>query len=318
VARVVIGSTLVRPIVTAQTDPAPRAASPTRGIALAVAAVSLFPVMDGLVKYISADYHVTQIVWARYVFHLVVVVAVALRGRVLHYAKTRRLGLQLLRSVLLMAATVIFFAALQFVPLADAVAVNFTAPLFVVAFSIPLLGERVDGRRWLAVAVGFAAVLVIVRPGLGLFHWASLMPVGSACCYALYQIITRRLAALDHPYTTLFYLGAVGAPCFSLAMPFVWTNPDAADWALLVTIGCIGGLSQYLLIRAFQHAPASTLAPFSYLQIVSATLVGYLLFGDFPDRWTFVGAALLILCGLSLARHETLAGRAVTERPKRG
>jgi drug/metabolite transporter (DMT)-like permease len=278
---------------------------PLRSIGLVLLSACLFPVMDAIAKHLGAEYHVAQIVWARYVFHVLIVAVLLLRLRVVHYAKTRRLGLQALRAALLMAATVLFFTALKFIPLANAIAINFTAPFLVVALSNPMLGERVGRHRWIAVAVGFLAVFIIIRPGFGDFKWASLFVLCSASCYAVYQIVTRRIAAFDHPYTTLLYTGIFGAVCFSAAAPFVWIDPSPGDWVFMVAIGAVGGLSQFFLIRAFHHAPASMLAPFSYAQIVVGTAIGYLWFGDLPDLWTIVGAATIIVCGLSLAYRET-------------
>lgn len=281
--------------------------STLRGIALFAAAVSLFPVMDAIAKYLTADYHVSQIVWARYTFHLVVVAAL-LRGKLVNYVRSRSFRLQFLRAVLMVGATALFFTALRYIPLANAISINFLAPLLVVAFSAPLLKEKVEPVRWLAVAVGFGAVLLIIRPGVHGFHWASLLVVCSASCYALYQLVTRRLSTIDHPYTTLFYSGIGGFLVFSVLAPFDWKSPTPGVWLLMVAMGLIGGLSHYFLIRAFTHAPASILAPFNYGTVVVGTAIGYLWFGNFPDQWTIVGIAMLVASGLSLAWREARTG----------
>lgn len=277
------------------------------GIALFSAAICLFPFMDATAKYLSSEYHVAQIVWARYTFHLVVVVAL-MRRNLIGYARSRSLKLQMLRALLMLLATALFFTALRFIPLSNAIAINFLAPLLVVTFSAPLLKEKVEPIRWAAVAVGFTAVLLIIRPGVDGFQWASLLVVCSASAYALYQLVTRRLSAVDHPYTTLFYSGLGGFLVFSFWAPFEWKNPTWAAWLLMINMGLIGGLSHYLLIRAFSYAPASVLAPFNYGTIVVGTGIGYVWFGNFPDQWTIIGTVILIVSGLSLAWREARTG----------
>jgi drug/metabolite transporter (DMT)-like permease len=277
------------------------------GIALFVAAVCLFPFMDATAKHLSAEYHVAQIVWARYTFHLIVVAAL-LRGSLVKYVRSRSLRLQIVRTVLMIGATFLFFTALRYIPLANAIAINFLAPLLVVTFSAPLLKEKVEPVRWLAVAVGFGAVLLIIRPGVQGFQWASLLVIGSASCYALYQLVTRRLSTVDHPFTTLFYSGIGGFLVFSVWAPFEWRDPTPVAWLLMVMMGLIGGLSHYFLIRAFVYAPASVLAPFNYGTIVVGTGIGYVWFGNFPDQWAIAGTIILIVSGLSLAWREARIG----------
>lgn len=284
---------------------------PLRATALILVTLSLFPVMDSCAKYLVQNgYDFIQVVWARYAFHVgVMVLFMASSRRRLWLRLPRGPGLQLLRAVLLMAATAFFFAALRVIDLAEAVAVNFVAPLLVVVFSVLLLGERVGPRRWGAVIVGFVAILIILRPGTGVFQWASLLVVGAATCNALHQIVTRKLSPIDHPMTTLFVSGLLGAVCLSVIVPFHWRDPDLLGWGLMAGIGGIGAVSHYTLIRAFQYAPASMLAPFGYSQIVVATAIGYVLFGNFPDAWTILGAALIIASGLYVAYREAIARR---------
>jgi drug/metabolite transporter (DMT)-like permease len=172
------------------------------------------------------------------------------------------------------------------------------------ALSVPLLGERVGLRRWTAVAIGFASVLIIIRPGFGMVHWAASLPLATAACFALYQVATRVLSRWDGPATTYFYSATVGLAVTSAFLPVEWRAPGLADWVGLVFLGCMGGLSHYLLIRAFTAAPASLLAPFSYCQLIWSVSLGYLWFGDFPDRWTFVGAALVAASGLYVLYRE--------------
>lgn len=276
---------------------------------MTVAGLALFATGEGFVKHLSRDYDVAQIVWGRFTFHAVLFLAIFARAGIVRQMRTARPGLQLTRSVLLLTATALFFTALRHLPLADAAAINFVAPLLVTAFAIPVLGERVGPRRWIAILVGFAGVLVIIRPGLGAMHWAAVLPLGTAVCYAFYQLLTRIAARSDDARTSLFWTSAVGVAATSLIAPFSWTAPDAAGWAAMAATGFVFGLGHYLLIRALEVAPASVLAPFIYIQLVWATLIGYAVFGEFPDLWTIGGGAVVIASGLYVWRRETL-GRA--------
>jgi drug/metabolite transporter (DMT)-like permease len=170
-----------------------------------------------------------------------------------------------------------------------------------------ILKEKVEFARWLAVAGGFVGVLIIIRPGSGVFTWASLLPLGSATCFACYQILTRKLANLESPYTSIFYAGLVGSVMMSLALPYIWTVPQSLHHALLfVVIGFIGGASHLILIKAYDYAPASRLAPFSYTQLIWVMLSGYLVFGDFPDHWSLIGIAVIVASGIYIATHQRL------------
>ena len=233
-----------------------------RGIVLMLAAGFMFVLMDATAKHLAQTYSVTQVAWARYVFHMVTLPVLFGRHRWTAVLRTPRLGLQLARSVLLLASTFLFFLAVKFIPLADATAIGFVGPLLVTALSVPLLGERVGWRRWAAVIVGFAGVLVIIRPGFGMLHWAVVLPLLVAVCFALYQIGTRVLSRTDGWTTTLFYSASVGVVAMSAAVPFQWRTPDLAGWAAMAFLGLMGSLGHLAMIRAFAAAPASTLAPF--------------------------------------------------------
>jgi drug/metabolite transporter (DMT)-like permease len=275
------------------------------GIGLMVLTVMLFPLMDAMAKYLGERYPVPQVIWGRYVFHLVVVAVLLARRDGYRFLIPRNPKLQFIRALLILTATSLFFTAVPHIPLANAIAINFLAPFLVVVFAIPMLGEKVEWQRWVVLVVAFSATLLIVKPGLEGFHWASLLCCASAACYAIYQIVTRRLAAIDHPYTTLFFTGAAGVVASSLIAPFVWVPPTPLVWALLAAMGVIGGLSHFLLIQAYRYASASTLAPFSYTQIVTGTLIGYVWFGTFPDELAVVGMAVIATCGLYLVLRET-------------
>ncbi|MGQ0675117.1 MAG: DMT family transporter [Rhodospirillales bacterium] len=283
---------------------APAPANALRGIMLMLATMFVFVVIDALAKHLTADLPVMQVVWARNVFALAFSLLL-LRGRgVAMLRATRRPGLQLARSAFQFVSTAIFFTALYYIPLADAIAIGFVSPLVLTALSVPLLGEKVGPRRWAAVAAGFLGVLVIIRPGFGQTHWAMLLPLAMAFTSAFYNVLTRILAGEEHPMTTLWYTTLVGSVLTSAIMPFQWVAPGPAGWALMALLGAAGGVGHFLLIKAFSHAPASMLAPFNYSQMIWSIPIGYLVFGDLPDLYTLAGAAIIAASGIYTAYRE--------------
>ena len=260
--------------------------------------------MDATSKYLSQFYPVFQIVWARYFFQAALVFVV-FGPRLPQLAKTRRLGMQLLRSAILLVASALFIFGLRRLPLADGSAIIFLAPLIVTALSVPLLKERVGPRRWAAVIVGLIGALIIVRPGMGVMQTAALFPVGTAVLYAFYMIATRLLSHTDSAVTTLIYTACVGAVVMSAVVPFVWQTPDMKGWFLMVMLGFLGGGCHFALIKAFEAAPASVVTPFEYSRLIWATALGFVVFGDLPDGWTIVGAVLIVAAGLYVFRRES-------------
>ena len=276
------------------------------GIGLLLIAVALFTIGEAIVKILARDYDITQIVWARYIFHALVTYAIFSRANVFQLARTTRPGLHIARSALMLAATTFFFSSLRYLALADAIAISFVGPLLVTALSIPMLKEHVGIRRWMAIFVGFAGVLVIIRPGMGVMHWATILPLCTAVCYALYQILTRMAARSDDTQTSLFWMSAFGVIVSSIAVPFFWTTPGPMAWALMAALGTVYGLGHYLLIRGLEITPASKLSPFLYTQIIWATLLGSLIFDQFPDVPTLIGASIVIGSGLYIWQRESL------------
>ena len=275
------------------------------GIALMCGAVALFAVLDTTAKYLSAQMPTAQIVAARYLTAFVL--AFALVNPVTHprLAVTRRPSMQIIRSVLMLATTVLNFIAVRYLQLDQTLSIMFSAPFIVALLAGPFLGERLDWRRWTAICVGFCGVLLVTRPGLGGIHPAALLMVGAALCYAVYGIMTRALARTDSNETTLFYTNLVGAIVMVPVLPFVWTPPqDPFSWVLTVIMGFLGGLGHYLLILGHRLAPASVLSPFIYSQMIWMITLGYLVFGDVPNRWTLAGAAVVIASGLYLIHRE--------------
>jgi drug/metabolite transporter (DMT)-like permease len=283
-------------------------AAPLRGVLLMVAAVGVFVLMDTTAKYLSRWYPVPGIVWARFVANLAILLLfLAARGE-LRRLRTARPGLQIARGLLLAGATLFFFTSLSVLPLAEAAAIAFVMPLFLVALAVPLLGERLDGARLAAILVGLVGAVLIVRPGSAIFTVYALLPMAMALCNALYQILTRKVAGLEHPLTSLAWGAIVGAVLLSAVAPFFWQTPhEPFHWALLVLIGLLASVGHYLLIKAFEHAPATLLAPFSYIGLVWAMLLGLAVFGDFPDAWSLSGMAVIVASGMFLAGRQRLA-----------
>jgi drug/metabolite transporter (DMT)-like permease len=273
-----------------------------RGIGLMLAAVSMFSCLDAMSKYLAALYAVPTIVWARYVSQMLLMLAFLgpRLGRGL--LRTANLRLQLLRGAVLTASSLLFLTALSRMPLAEAASIAFMAPLFIAVLSGPVLHERVEGRTWAALAFGFGGVLLIVRPGGGLFSFVSLLPLASALMMAVYQLMTRRLAGRDASLTTLFYPALVGSIAVPLVFPVSMSVPgNALHLAMFCTLGVLGGIGHFFLIRAHFHAPPSMLGPFMYGQLVTAVVLGWLVFGQLPDGAAVLGMLLITASGLALA-----------------
>ena len=278
------------------------------GIGLMIIGLSLFTAGEAIVKTLASDYDITQIVWARYVFHALVTFIVFSRLNIGKMARTTRPWLHIIRSALMLAATAFFFTSLRYLPMADAVAIHFVAPLLVTALSIPLLKEKVGPRRWIAIFVGLAGVLIIIRPGMGVMHWAAILPLCTAVCYAIYQILTKIVTRTDNTDTSLFWMSAFGVVVTSIAVPFSWTAPNLIDWVLMIVLGTVYGTGHYFVIRGLEIAPASKLTPFQYTQIIWATLYGLIIFGQFPDGPTLIGVAIVIGSGVYIWHRENVLG----------
>lgn len=269
------------------------------GVLFMCAACALFPVMNGIVKLLAETYDPKQIVWFRIVSHLVIVAAVFGPHMGLGLLRTRRIGTQFVSSVMMLLSTLFFFSAVKYVPVAEAIAVTFVAPLAVVLLAWPLLGERITWFRLAVVVIGFSGVLIVIRPGTAVFQWASVLLLCSAMCYATYQILIRRLAGIDQPATSIFYSVLLGAVLMSLWLPFVWKMPTAwSDWALLCSLGLFGAMGHYCVAKAMTYASANFVAPFNYTQMIGSVIVGYFMFAEVPDFYTWLGTAVVVGAGL--------------------
>jgi drug/metabolite transporter (DMT)-like permease len=287
--------------------PAPAADGTLRGIGLICTAVVCFIAMNTMVRWLRFDgMPVVEIVWARYFFHVLLIMAFFPR-RIRTLLVARRKGMQVVRSVLVFLATVCMFIAMGEMPVADAVAIGFVTPLLLVGLSVAILREKVGPRRWAAVLAGFIGMLIIIRPGAGAFQWAALLPIGMAFFYALYQIITRMIRGSADSLNALFYTALVGAAAASLALPFHWQLPGLAQAAMLVGIGFLGGLGHWFVIMAYERAEVSAVAPFAYTELIWATVFGVIVFGEFPDVYTFLGAGIIAAAGLYVLYRERRA-----------
>ena len=303
---------------------------PLFGILCLVAAGFVFSFFNAIVKHLSAEgLPVMEVAWGRYVFHLVFAIlyaGVAARFEPAAAApqvttpsrwtqpwrdmlRARKPGLQFLRSLLMLATTLLFFLAVSYVDLASATAVAFVEPLVITILSYFFLRERVGIRRWAAVAVGFIGVLIVIRPGFGMVHLAILLPLLSASTGASYNVLTRVVARHDGNATSLFYAALVGCLVLSCFMPFLWQAPSFNQWLLLAALGLSGGLAHTLVIRAFSYASASVIAPFIYLQLLWATAVGYVWFDMLPAVTTWIGGAVIIATGIYTAHRERIRAR---------
>ena len=298
-------------------DASQQRASRLTGIALMCAAVACFAMLDTTAKYLNLYMNTLQIVWARYTGAFLFPFIVSNPWTTPGLMRTTRPVLQIGRSMLLLGSTLCNFAALRYLQLDEAIALVFSTPFFVAALSGPMLGEWVRWRRWAAIAVGFVGVLVVTRPGAGSFHPAALLSLSAAVFYALYSIITRILARTDSNGTTLFYSNIVGALVLLPVIPFVWTTPtEPIVIALMVASGAMGSAGHYFLIAAHRLAPAAVLSPFIYTEIVLVIVLGYLVFGDLPNRWTITGAAIVVASGLYILNRERQVRRNSGISPK--
>ena len=288
---------------------------PMKGIAFMLAAGLLFSMLDSSVKALTQEYSPVQVVWARYLGHMLVLSAYFIwlgkrRGSAM--LKTTSLSGQFTRGLLLLGASTFAYLAFRTLPLLQVYVVNFSSPLLVTLLAIPLLKERVNTLQMLAILLGFAGVVICVGP----IDWRSqpaiLLPFGMTLCFALYQLTTRKFGREDHPLTSLFYAGLAGALVSSAVVPAFWSSIELRHFPLFAAVGIFGAASQLALILAMRYAPASLASPFLYLQIVWAALFGYVFFDDVPRPETWAGAALITMAGIALAVTKRRAPKQVS------
>jgi drug/metabolite transporter (DMT)-like permease len=294
----------------------PHTPVPPSAIVMIAASVLCFTVLDSIVKSMAHLYPVPVLVWARYVVQLVALLVWLgpKMGRGL--LKTKRPRQQLIRAALLPFSSVFFVTSLKYLPLAEATAINYSTPVLVVILAVVFLHERMNQARIALVIAGIAGMFLIVRPGSAMFQGAALFALAAAACYAVFQILTRKLATEDWR-VLLFYPALVGTLMMTAVLPWYAIGIDApwSDWALIVAGGLMGTLGHFLFILAFQRGPASALTPYTYVHLVWATLAGWLVFGSFPDLWTLAGMAVITGSGLLIALHERRRARELPHEP---
>jgi drug/metabolite transporter (DMT)-like permease len=279
--------------------------APSRGIAMMLAALLCFALLDATSKHLSQTFSVPLLVWARYTFHFLLMVIFLAPSRRSRLLSTARPLLQVVRALLLVGVTGFAMAAFRIMPLAETTAILFVTALFVALLAGPLLGEKVGHLRWATIGAGFVGMLLIARPGGALVTEGIVLCLIAAACYALYQIQTRQLSPTEDTVTMVFYTALVGTVSMSLALPWIWGGP-APTWLealMIASLGIFGGTGHFLLIGAFRHATASTLAPLGYVQLIWATLLGWLVYDALPDVTTVAGMAVIAASGIVLAWH---------------
>lgn len=288
---------------------------PLSAVVLIVLAVGFFTAGDAIAKSLVQRYPIPLILWVRYgVQALAMVLWLAPRmGTAL--VRTSNLRLQVIRAVTLLASSICFVGALKWLPLADATAINYCTPVLVVLLSVMTLNERMTAARWVFVSMGFAGMLLVVRPGASILHGAALLAFACACFYAVYQLLTRKLRR-DDPRVTLFYPAFCGALMMTAAVP--WVVPDArmswSDIGLTCLLGAFATVGHFLFILALQRAPASGLTAFTYMQLVWAMIAGWIMFSQFPDAFSLTGMAVIAGSGLWLAWRERRRPFAINTR----
>jgi len=289
---------------------------PPSAIGLIVGSVLCFTILDATVKHLADRYPIPLLVWARYTVQTLVVLLWLLPKMGLGLFRTPRPGLMLVRGAILPLSSLCFFSALKYLPLAEATAINYGTPILVIILAVAFLGERMTRPRIALVLAGIAGMFLIVRPGSVVFQGAALLALGSAVFYGTFQILTRMLAGEDSR-VLLFYPAIIGTVMMTVLLP--WLGIDVAmpwaDVAFIGAAGLLGTVGHFLFILAFQRAPASALTPFTYMQLVWATLIGWIAFGNFPDAWTLAGMAVIGGSGLLITLHERRRAKGALPEP---
>ena len=282
-----------------------------RGIILVLIATLLFSVLDTSSKFLTAHYAAAQIVWMRYLCQFILVLLIVAPGRWREITMTRRPLLTILRGAMQGCSSLFVVMAFSTLPLAETTSMVFISPLLVALFAGPILGEKVSRRQWLLIVTGFCGVLLIARPGGAVFGVGMLYALACSVCYALYQVLTRKLTATEPPIRLLFYNGLLGTLITSLLVPSCWSNvvPSLTQTSIILSLGVYGCIGHFMIIRAFSETPASIISPLLYSQLVWATLLGWQIFGQFPDLLTLLGMLIIGGSSLSLALKQAGTGQ---------
>ena len=267
---------------------------------------SLLPIMDGLAKYLSTEIHFIQVVWARYFFMIIITLPLIYFFFKEHLKWPKNIYLQLARSIFLFLSTILFFYAISVISLAKSLALAFISPIMVTLLSPLLLKEKVGIHRWFAVVIGFVGAIIIIQPGFVKINFASLAGLGTGIAYAFYIISTRKLSFVDSPLLTLIFTGSVGAIIITIIVPWFWTMPNFNQLMLMIGLSAVGTLGHFFLILSLRYGEASKLAPFAYFEIVNNVIIGYYFFGDFPNKWLWIGLFFIISGGIYISIRENI------------
>ncbi|MFC3072826.1 DMT family transporter [Shinella pollutisoli] len=293
-----------------------------KGVALMMGAMTVLPCMDAIAKYMATVEGMSpgQVTFYRFFFQILFTLPLLFTVAGAASLKPKRPWMNLLRGALHGAASLLFFTAVKYMPLADVFAIYFVEPFILTAMSAAFLGEKVGWRRWLAIVVGFGGALIVIQPSFALFGWTALLPVGCAFLFSLYLFMNRAIGEADSPLTmqtvagfggVLFVGGALSAGNAAGAVDFVPSLPTSwLGLALLLVLGSLSGYGHILVVRAFRLAPLSLLAPFQYFEIISGVVLGYAIFGDFPSPSKWLGIAVIVASGLFIIWREQKVRRA--------
>ena len=282
---------------------------PLRGIAFFLVSSIVFCIADTIAKSLSTTLPIVQITWMRYVVFTLFALTLTWRRSGPSF-RVHNKYMQIGRGLCLVCSSTLFILGIRDVGLAEAATIGFIGPIMVTILSIPLLGETVGIRRWIALLAGMAGVLIVLRPGVGTFQPEGLYRVGSAMFWAVGLILTRKMAGTDRAETTMFWSALIGLIVLTVIIPFVFTMPSPRQLSLALGQSILSSAGQWMVMQSLRFTPASTLAPFSYTQLIWSTIAGFLVFSAFPDEWTIVGAAIIIASGLYTAHRERSHARA--------
>ena len=281
-----------------------------RAIIAILISVMCFSVLNAMSKTLSQSYPVIEVIWARYFFAFILMLALFLPRSGMNLFRLRNVGSQVVRGLLLFFSSYLYFHGIVFMPLATAAAISLTSPLIVTALSARFLKEPVGPRRWAAVAVGFIGALIVVRPGQAHFDWHALLIVGSTLSSALYQLYSRRYGPGERADASATMATIVGTVVAAPFLPFEWVTPVGGwHWLLFAGMGVMAGIGHYFVTIAYSQAPAAVVAPFNYAQLIGAAFLGYFVFGDIPDFWSWVGAGVIVCSGLYIGHRERIRHR---------
>ena len=275
-----------------------------KAIILNASAWMIVPIMDAFAKYLSSSMDVLQITWARYFFTVVFTLTLMLLFYRQSFVWTKKPALQLIRGLIFVFSTYLFFYAISEISLPKALTLAFVAPICVTALSPFFLDERVGIKRWTAVSLGFIGTLIVIRPGFIEFNLPTFAALGNGICYGFYLIITRKLSKSDNSLLTLLFSGLVGTILISFFLPNVWVKPSLNQWFMMATIGFIASVAHLFIILSLKYADASKLAPLGYTEIITNILISYYYFKELPDNWTYLGLFIIVLSGLYISKRE--------------